>query len=325
MDTTTGVMISLFAAVVPTILYTLAFYWADRYEREPIRLVGVAFLWGALPAIVVSFVGEVIINARFIGEPGSVAERAMSTAVVAPVVEEMAKGMALLALYHWMHREFDGVLDGLIYGALIGFGFAMTENFLYFIGAFNEGGLATLTQVIVLRAIVFGLNHAVYTGFTGIGFGWARHAKTALGRWSWPAAALVVAMLAHSLHNLGAVLAEVAPISLLLNGVVASLGIGLVGLALKLAWREERKWIEQELAEEVGHVLSAQEYAMLTSESRQSFLPSRSPMWRLSERLRLCVELAFHKHRLRRLGVDREPALPDEIERLREELSRAQS
>ncbi len=70
-----------------------------------------------------------------------------------------------------MRHEFDGVLDGLIYGVLIGFGFAMTENFFYFIGAFDEGGFVNLTAVIILRSVVFGLNHAFYTSLTGIGFG----------------------------------------------------------------------------------------------------------------------------------------------------------
>lgn len=60
-----------------------------------------------------------------------------------------------------MRHEFDGVLDGLTYGAIIGFGFAMTENFLYFIGAFSEGGFVDLTVLIFLRAVIFGLNHTL--------------------------------------------------------------------------------------------------------------------------------------------------------------------
>ena len=30
--------ISLAAAILPTMIYVLVFYWADRYEREPLWL-----------------------------------------------------------------------------------------------------------------------------------------------------------------------------------------------------------------------------------------------------------------------------------------------
>src|SRR5690606_32033414 len=121
-------------------------------------LVVVAFLWGAIPAIVASLVGEILIGSPMIEAPGSVAEAVVESALVAPLVEEFAKGLALYAIYRFLRREFDGVLDGLTYGALIGFGFAMTENFFYFVGAFTEGGFVDLSLLIFLRSIVFGLN-----------------------------------------------------------------------------------------------------------------------------------------------------------------------
>ena len=55
----TGLLISLFAAMIPTLIHTMIFYWADRYEREPRWLLTVAFLWGAIPAIIASIIAEV--------------------------------------------------------------------------------------------------------------------------------------------------------------------------------------------------------------------------------------------------------------------------
>ena len=137
----------------------------------------------------------------------------------------MIKALALWWLFTWMRHEFDGVLDGLIYGALIGFGFAMTENFFYFIGAFDEGGFVNLTAVIILRSVVFGLNHAFYTSLTGIGFGLARSARSRAVRLVWIAAGLSAAILVHSLHNLGATFASIS-----LAGFALSLAIAAGGL-----------------------------------------------------------------------------------------------
>src|SRR5699024_11787194 len=56
----------------------------------------------------------------------------------APVVEESTKTVLLVIIVLAARRYFEGPLDGLVYGALIGAGFAFTENILYLGGAWNE-------------------------------------------------------------------------------------------------------------------------------------------------------------------------------------------
>ena len=312
-----GFVLSVAAAVVPTGMYALAFYWADRYEREPVWLALAAFLWGAIPAIVVSLIAELAAGAPFVDAPGSVAEALVESAVVAPIVEEVAKAMALVAIAVFMHREFDGVLDGLTYGALIGFGFAMTENFFYFLGAFGEGGVGGLVALVYLRAILFGLNHAFYTGLTGIGFGLGRESRRRLWRYLLPMAGLIAAIGVHSVHNAGSSLASVAPAAMLLTLLVAGGGIAVTLLAVALSWQRERAWIRAELAPEVGALISADEYRSLVERWRP---PARgTPASAVGEKRRrhLCVELALSKRRLRNLGAADDPSLPDRIEQLR--------
>ena len=212
-----AMLIILVATILPTYLYVRLFYWADRYEREPFWLVAGAFLWGAIPAIIASLVAEMILAAPTRG--AGLVEDALS----APIVEELSKGFALLLIFWFMRREFDGVLDGLIYGSMIGFGFAMTENFLYFIGAYDQGGYANLTLIFFLRTVLFGLNHAFYTGFSGIGLGLALVSRRGLARFIWPLCGLIAAITAHSLHNFGASLAEQDGIGLLLSLLVAAI------------------------------------------------------------------------------------------------------
>ncbi len=310
-------LISIVAAIVPTAVYSFAFYWADRYEREPRSLLTVAFVWGAVPAIIVSLIAELALGTPLAGQSGTLQAALITGVVLAPVIEEIAKGAALLGLYHWRHSEFDGVLDGLIYGALVGFGFAMTENFLYFLGAFGEAGFAGLSWVIFLRAIVFGLNHAFYTSLTGIGFGLARNERNPVARIAFVGVGLVSAILVHSLHNLGVITADVTPIGILLSLAIAAGGLALVIAAVVLSWKHERSVMQAELSEELGSVLSAQELITLTGRWRQPIRPRPGDG---AERMALFAELAVRKRRLRVLGFAHSSDILDEIEEIRARL-----
>ena len=88
-------------------------------------------LWGAFAAtfgaLVVQGIGGVF---------AGVTEEA-SLAVVAPVSEELTKGLFLFFLLWWRRAELDGILDGLVYAGMVGIGFAFTENILYLGAAYN--------------------------------------------------------------------------------------------------------------------------------------------------------------------------------------------
>ena len=313
-----AIFLILFAAIVPNIIYVLLFYWADRYEREPRWLATVAFFWGAIPAIIISLVGELIIGEPFISTPDSLAGDVVSGSLVAPIVEEVVKGAALFAIFWWKRQEFDGVLDGIIYGALIGFGFAMTENIFYLIGSYSDGGFGSLSVIIFLRSIVFGLNHAFYTSLIGIGLGIARHKRSFLARALWAIVGLTAGIFAHAIHNLGASLASVNFASFALSLMVAGGGLAITLLAIGLSWQQERNIISAELAPEVGHLLSEEEYGQLVGHWRR---PERAKRLPTKARRQLLVEYANRRYRLRRQGLEFEPELAQELADLQTQLA----
>jgi RsiW-degrading membrane proteinase PrsW (M82 family) len=91
-----------------------------------------------------------------------------------PAVEELAKGAALLVVLLAARRRFFGVRDGIACGAIVGLGFAASENVLYLTLAALQGGYTGLLQSTYLRSFLYGLNHAVFTATTGAGLALAR-------------------------------------------------------------------------------------------------------------------------------------------------------
>ena len=310
MEIILGVFLSLLAGVVPTAIYATIIWWFDRYEKEPLWLLAVTFLWGAIPAIILSLIVELILGVpvSVLGE-GLFAE-VVESGGVAPVVEEVAKAVALLGLFVFLRREFDNVLDGIIYGALVGFGFAMTENVLYFLSSLFAEGWAGWGVVVFLRAIVFGLNHAFFTSLTGAALGFARLARAAWEKWLVPLFGLGLAIAFHAIHNIGASLAELSCLTILFSFLTDWGGILVVFVVILLAAQQEKRWIIQELKEEVASgVLSPANYALTVSYRRrfaarwEALLGQSWQRWRQLGRLfHLATELAFKKYQLRAAG-----------------------
>lgn len=322
-------VLAILGALIPTIVYVAFVWWIDRYEKEPVWLLALAFLWGAIPAAAFSLALEFAldIQIRALGAESLVANLA-NLSVGAPLVEETAKGIALIGLVLIFRREFDDVLDGIVYGAMIGFGFALTENlFSYFLPIMIGGGIGAGLINVFWRNIVFGFNHAFWTGITGAAIGYARLSPHWSRRLLAPVAGWMTAVSFHGIHNLGATLVEQTGclslgISLIVDwgGVLLLLGIAILVL------RKESQWIERGLVEEVRRgILSPQEFDLLRSAGQRTFIRWRA--WSRGGRMayravgsyfQCATELAFKKEHLRSLGD--EGGNLAEIERLRQSL-----
>ena len=117
-----------------------AFLWVDRWEPEPPRTLLFAFLWGAcvaaLSALLINSSAVLVADAVLGQGSGDV----LGASVIAPIVEEGVKGAFVVGLLIFRRREFDGIVDGIVYAGLVGAGFAFTENILYMGRAFAEDG-----------------------------------------------------------------------------------------------------------------------------------------------------------------------------------------
>lgn len=187
-------------AVIQTVVLLLAIRLIDPYEHEPLSLIGLLVVWGATGAALIAWTW----NDRAKDLLPDDVTLALGAAITTPVVEETAKGAALLvvfALTYWLHRRFGarqlaGINDGIVYGAAIGLGFAFTEDVQY--------GLVKGFDALVARRDFFGygaLHHALYSALFGVGLGMIVWTKRKAMRLVWPIIGLLVAIGLHALNN----------------------------------------------------------------------------------------------------------------------------
>jgi RsiW-degrading membrane proteinase PrsW (M82 family) len=188
-------------ATLPVGPLAACYFWLDRYEPEPTRLLVLAFFWGALvatgAALVVQSLDQVI--------NGSSEE--WSAIVMAPVTEEAGKGLFVLLML-WLRRHvIDGLVDALVYGGLVGVGFAFTENIMYFAGAytggpdFGPGGIESATALFVVRGIFSPFAHPLFTSATALGVAVALTSRHRVLRWFALLGGYLAAVLMHAWWN----------------------------------------------------------------------------------------------------------------------------
>ncbi|VVC04411.1 Protease prsW family protein [Candidatus Bilamarchaeum dharawalense] len=194
----TGFVLSGMAAFIIPFLWCAAWWYADFKEREPIRVLITLFFWGMLSALMAIGINT-LAGALF----GIIGLGFLSTFLVAPIVEETYKGsgLALLSEYH----DYDSIEDGIVYGFVIGMGFAFIENWIYFLDTPMGSDVWGWLVLFILRSIVFSANHGFYTAVTGaiIAFFIARKFKA-------PGLGILIGMpvaaLFHAMHNSSSIL-----------------------------------------------------------------------------------------------------------------------
>ena len=235
----TALTVGVLLAAVPVGPLVACFMWLDRYEPEPIGLLGFAFGWGALVATAIALVLQTL-QQLALGLPAT-----WSAAIVAPVTEEAAKGIFVVLLLVARRHEIDGILDGIVYAGLVGIGFAFTENIVYLAGAYMgtdgaPGGLGAVTGTFVVREIFSPFAHPLFTSAIGLGAGYAVVTRSRTMRVVAPLLGYCVAVLAHALWNGSVLLAGPEAFVLTYLFAMVPAFLLMVGFALWARYREGR-------------------------------------------------------------------------------------
>lgn len=189
----------LAAALLPAAATAALAVRLDRRAHRAWQLLLAAFLWGAVVAPVLAAALNRGLRALLTGQVAD-AQR-LTAGVGAPVIEEGAKALALFALaLVWRHALRD-VRAGIVFGALVGLGFALTENLTYFAAATVMRGAEGLAEAVYLRAALGALLHPTFSACAGAGLGWAASTGRPTRRIAAALAGLLAAVAAHALWN----------------------------------------------------------------------------------------------------------------------------
>ena len=168
-------LLSVLAAFLPMVAYLLTIWWLDRYYRQPLWMVVAVFFWGAFGAVMLGIFGSQVLEMPLTRVFGYEATNAIGAIFVAPLVEEIAKGIILLLLA--LRMDFSSVADGIVFGAAAGLGFGMTENFLYFNQVYDQSGFQAWLQNIYVRTLYSAVMHAISTSIFGMSLGFIKFRK----------------------------------------------------------------------------------------------------------------------------------------------------
>jgi len=119
--------VALLMLVVSTV-FVITLYFLDRYEKEPPQLLLLAFLLGMTATFVVILLKKWLLPSPLIFPLRD--SPLFRSFIEASLFEEGVKLAILLGIFYRL-RDFSEPLDGIIYGAFIGAGFAYVENVLY--------------------------------------------------------------------------------------------------------------------------------------------------------------------------------------------------
>lgn len=326
MSTTTAVLTSIALGFAPMLFFAWIVYWVDRYEKEPRLLLGLVFTWGAvLAAGAAFFVNTTAEVGIYLFTHSETLTDLTTGSLIAPVVEECLKGIAVLIVFLVFRSEFDSILDGIIYASITALGFAATENafYIYHFG-YNENGPIGILIIFVVRVLLVGWQHPFYTSFTGIGLAVARLSAKKTVKIVAPLTGLSAAILTHSIHN---TLASLLPglVGLATGTLVDWTGWLMMFLFVLWALRREQRWIINQLKEEVNHnLISSKQYRVACSAWLQTFNRMKalfSGQYRTTQRFyQVAAELAYKKQQRTTLGEESGNSVI--IDNLRTELAR---
>jgi len=168
-------------SAIPALVLAAYIYYADVTTQEPLTLLVGTFLLGVLFAgfagiLNTVFRGPVVFLGSGFGLVPFLGQLAFFFLIVGPV-EETVKLLAV-RLYAFRDDRFDAVIDGAVYGAMAGLGFATIENALYIVQntemvagpfrAISEG-----SDIAAVRALA-GPGHVIYSAFAGYYLGLAK-------------------------------------------------------------------------------------------------------------------------------------------------------
>jgi RsiW-degrading membrane proteinase PrsW (M82 family) len=200
-------LVGLLLALLPIPVLVVLVLYLDRLEPEPRALLAAIFGAGAGIAVITALLGRalhtgVITTPDLEPHASVVAGVSVGAAIGGALVAETLGGLVLLALLASRRTEIDGVEDGVVYGSMVGLGFALVANVYAYAVAWGSGAGAIAEQ-FARRGIFGPVFQALFTSLIGLGVAYAATGPALSRRYlgifvGWLAAVALDALWNHS-------------------------------------------------------------------------------------------------------------------------------
>jgi RsiW-degrading membrane proteinase PrsW (M82 family) len=205
-------LVGLLLGLLPIPVLVVLVLYVDRLEPEPRALLAAIFGAGAGIAVITALLGRALrtaaITAPELAPHASVtAPVSVGAAIGGALVAQTLNGLVLLALLASRRTEIDGVEDGVVYGSMVGLGFALVANVYGYAVAWNAGAGA-IAEEFARRGIFGPVFQALFTSLIGLGVAYAAARPTDGSRYlaigsGWLAAVVLGALWNHSVTAAG--------------------------------------------------------------------------------------------------------------------------
>ena len=201
--------LAILSGILPALLLVAFIYWKDKYQHEPISWILKSFWYGAMACVPAALI-EAFWPECYLGELGT---SIYYSFVVIALTEE-----AMKFLFFWLlvrhNPHFDERMDGIVYAACIGMGFAGLENIGYLMT-----DVSNLAMLGAARALISVPGHFFFAVFMGYYYslsvyGPRRHRRLML------LCSLLVPTLLHGLFDCALLTFELGVLYMLLATVV---------------------------------------------------------------------------------------------------------
>jgi RsiW-degrading membrane proteinase PrsW (M82 family) len=123
------IILLLALALAPGLAIGIYIYLKDKHEREPLGLLFISFLYGALSPLVTLFISLPLDYLVLLRED-SVVDQFGNAFFKVALVEEFSK-FIFIRFILYRNKNFNEPFDGIVYATMVGMGFATLENVLY--------------------------------------------------------------------------------------------------------------------------------------------------------------------------------------------------
>lgn len=250
-------------AAVSFTVYGAVFWWftrhIDRYARQPLKLIVVAFLWGGFAA---TWVMAATANDALLALYAKVFGQAWSldwgAGLAAPFTEEVAKGIGLLLLVSLAPRLVRTAFDGFILGAFLGLGFQIIEDIVYALNSagsqFGANQVEAAMSTVWLRMATGVTAHVLYSAIFCAGLVYLMGRPGEPRRAGRGLALMACAMLLHGVwDSAGAITRGNGALMLVMIVGMILVGLYVVVRVFKMTVPREREYLRHVMAPEVAN------------------------------------------------------------------------